>query len=91
MKYFLIEFDRAAARLLGVQEYDELLKAEEAAFGREDELRAQGVDAEVVVLGGESLDALRSSHSAYFLTTEELDSALDRHLGTAEVRLSQAL
>jgi hypothetical protein len=73
MKYFLLVYERSSGKLLDQREYgpDEGAKALEERFARE-RARRNGSDVEIVVLGAESLEALKKTHSRYFMTLEEI-------------------
>lgn len=64
MKYFLLDYDRAAQRLVSVAPIEDTAEALAAYSERERE--ALGTSHEVVLLGGESEDDLRRTHSRYF-------------------------
>lgn len=67
MKFFLLVYDRTAGRLLDMREFSEAQRTEAAAERIARELAERGrPDIEVVLLGAESLDALKKTHSRYF-------------------------
>jgi hypothetical protein len=77
MRYFLLVYDRAHGKLLDdLREYpaSERHQALQERFRQELAYRNQP-DVEVVVLGAESREALKRTHSRYFKTIGELASA----------------
>ena len=73
MKFFLIVYDRKTGKILDQHEYgsqdgEEALRARSAR----ELLEKDRPDLEVVVLGAESLEALKKTHSRYFKSLEEL-------------------
>lgn len=74
MSFFLLIYDRAAGKLVEpVREFsdEERESALQARFDRELTERERP-DIEVVLLGAESLDAVRATHSRYFKSIDEL-------------------
>ncbi|MEV4638132.1 hypothetical protein AB0J80_12355 [Actinoplanes sp. NPDC049548] len=71
MKYFLVVFDRVRGELLREEEFLDRAGALKARFAIE---RSEGLsaDVEVVILGAESLEALRRTHARYFQTVGQL-------------------
>jgi hypothetical protein len=71
---FLIEYDRAAGRLLTLRSFDESARsmAEEARLQLELELNRLKVEREVVLLEAETEHALRRTHRRYFEDLSEL-------------------
>ncbi len=67
MRHFLIIYDRRKGRILELHEYgpEEAAKASADRFERE---RVERADAniEVVLLGADSLDQVKATHSRYF-------------------------
>ena len=68
MTYFLLDYDRAAQRLVSVTPIEDTAEALAAYSERERE--ALGTSHEVVLLGGESEDDLRRTHSRYFFCAD---------------------
>jgi hypothetical protein len=65
MRYFLLVYDRRGARLTSApQVFDDQQEALGARF--DIERSGLGDDIEVVVLGGESLESLKTTHARYF-------------------------
>jgi hypothetical protein len=64
MKYFLIEFDRKHEKLLHLTEFPISRVAMDERFRRELEIHDE--NAEIVVLGAMSKEALVRTHSRYF-------------------------
>lgn len=65
MRYFLLVYDRRGARLTRApQAFDDQQDALRARF----DIERSGLedDIEVVVIGGESLESLKSTHARYF-------------------------
>lgn len=73
MRYFLVVFDRAAQRVLSLEEYTDADEAVKARFARE--AASPGPDIEIVVLGADSKEALARTHSRYFELRSELETA----------------
>lgn len=73
MKHFLLVYNRRTGHIERSAEYDATATAEalEARFASERDHRGQH-DIEVVVLGGESWDAVRRTHSRYFSGVQDL-------------------
>lgn len=71
MKYFLIIYRRQTGKMELLQEFEDQGVALEERFRLERELRGD-TGIEIVVLGAESLEALKESHGRYFKTTREL-------------------
>ena len=70
MKHFLLEYDRATQKLVGITAFDDMGEAIAAYGSRERE--ALGTSHEVVLLGSESEDDLRETHGRYFYTVGEM-------------------
>lgn len=65
MKYFLLVYDRRGTRLTSApQAFDDQQEALRARFDLE--RSGLGDDVEVVVIGGESLESLKTTHARYF-------------------------
>lgn len=73
MKHFLLIYERSTGRLLEQRTYaeGEEVRAQKDRFARELQERERP-DIEVVLLGAESLDALKKTHGRYFKTMREL-------------------
>jgi len=73
MKLFLIVYDRQIGRILSLREYgpDERAKALQDRSTRE-LAEKDHKEIEVVVLGADSLDALKKTHRRYFETVEQI-------------------
>jgi hypothetical protein len=65
VNYYLLVFNRRTGVMLRLEQFAESDVAMSARFAAELEFRGDG-DVEVVVLGAESMDALRRTHSRYF-------------------------
>ncbi len=65
MKHFMSVFDRLGGRVLREEEFTDAREAMSQRFAAE-QLHRGNPDVEVVVLGAESAEALRSTHSRYF-------------------------
>lgn len=78
MKHFLIVFDRASGHQLSVQEFTDSERALEAYEAAEvDKGNDRMID--VVLVGSDSLDTVKVTHSSYFrqgLTAENLEDYL---------------
>lgn len=71
MKYFLLVYDRPQGRLVEKPRvFSNHLQALEARF--ELEQSDHDTDHEVVVIGGETLESLKTTHSRYFERSDEL-------------------
>jgi len=70
MTYFLLVYDRSKGELIEVpREFAEHADALSARFERE--MADHNPDHEVVVLGGESVEALAETHARYFRRAPE--------------------
>jgi hypothetical protein len=71
VRYFLVVFDRPRGKVL---REDEFIDADQALAERiaVEKAYRTNPDIEVVVLGAESREALRRTHSRYFMTLSEL-------------------
>jgi|JI8StandDraft_2_1071088.scaffolds.fasta_scaffold16393_3 hypothetical protein len=74
---YLVQYDRAAAKLVSLQEFGALQarRAEEARLSIELELLSQETAQEVVLLEASNEDELRKTHRRYF---ERLEQLLDQ-------------
>ena len=78
MQHFLVIYDRRAGEIVRHQRFHTPTPALAARFEAEREFR-DDPDIEVVVLGAESWDALKLTHSRYFKGVQELaGAALER-------------
>jgi hypothetical protein len=76
---FVLHYDRELAQTVSIDEFaeDDVARADAFRERLEDRFREQkGV--EIVTLTSASRDTLRMTHSRYFLTDDELVSALER-------------
>jgi hypothetical protein len=65
--YYLLIFDTDAEKLLDIKEYAaDYDRASDEYAQWEEEARKKGRNLEVVLLGAESLDVIRRTHSNYF-------------------------
>jgi hypothetical protein len=73
LKYFLLIYERPTGRILEQRTYaeDEQVQAQKERLARELQERERP-DIEVVLLGAESLEALKKTHGRYFKTMKEL-------------------
>lgn len=74
---FLIEYDRAEAKLIDLKPYDESDRSEAQAARLERELAVlrSGTNREVVLIEAPNQAALRRTHSRYF---DDLEQMIDR-------------
>lgn len=78
MQHYLVIYDRRAGKIIRHRRFQAPNTALAARFAAEREYRADP-DVEIVVLGADSWDALRETHSRYFEDVQELaGSALER-------------
>lgn len=83
MRHYLVVYNRRRGRIIRHNAYRTAELALTARFDAEREFRDEP-DVEIVVLGAESWDALRRTHSRYFKGVQELaESALERQARTA--------
>jgi hypothetical protein len=77
MKFFLIVYDKSVGEVIKLREYGEAERAQalQDRFRHERANRSNPA-IEVVLLGGESEQAVRKTHSRYFKTTYELAADL---------------
>ena len=71
MNRYLLVYDRPAGRIIASAEYRSSAEALRARFDAERTYR-HNPDVEVVVLGAESWEALRTTHGRYFFSLGEL-------------------
>lgn len=69
MRYFLLVYDRSKGVLLSEEEFESEDRALDERFEVEKRIPD---DVEVVVLGAESREALRKTHSRYFTSLRDL-------------------
>jgi hypothetical protein len=78
MWHYLVIYDRRAGKIIRHHQYADPQIALTARFAAEREFREQQ-EIEIVVLGADSWDALKLTHSRYFKPVQELaDAALNR-------------
>ena len=78
VQHYLVVYDRRAGKIIRHRRFQAPNTALAARFDAEREFRADP-DIEIVVLGADSWDALRETHSRYFEGVQELaGSALER-------------
>lgn len=82
---FLMEYDRAAGRLVTFHRFDDSAKARESQFALELELHRKGIAHEVVLLEAETEAAIRRTHRRYF---EELSTLL-KAVGNGSAELGE--
>jgi len=75
MSHFVIVYDRKSGHAQ-VQQFADVMSADRARFAAEDEVRDR--DVEVVTLVADDVDALRATHSRYFMNGGEILDAFDR-------------
>ncbi len=73
---FLLQYNRKGGELVKLTQYEESdrLDAQNKRLQLELSLLQGGLDDEVVLLEADSLDALRQTHSRYFLNPREIAS-----------------
>jgi hypothetical protein len=77
MKLFLIIYDKSVGEVTEVREYGEADRAQALRDRfRHERANRSNPAIEVVLLGGESEQAVRKTHSRYFKTTRELAADL---------------
>lgn len=79
---FLITFDHDARKQLSLEKFSDTAQALEAYGEREEQYRGNP-RVEVVLLGAESVDAIKVTHSNYFDDTVDALDNLRVSLGTA--------
>ena len=78
MKHFLLDYNRATQELVSITTFDDMAEALTAYSEREGE--ALGTEHEIVLLGADSEDDLRETHSRYFYSIGEIwERALQRY------------
>lgn len=70
MKHFLLDYDRPAGKLVCITTFKDVERALVAYSACE--RRAHGTSHEIVLLGAESEDELRQTHSRYFYDIDEM-------------------
>lgn len=82
MQHYLVIYDRRRGQIIKHRVYPNPKRALAARFDAEREFRDEP-DIEVVVLGAESWESLRRTHSRYFKDVRELaEAALEREAHT---------
>lgn len=68
LKHFLLVFDHDAGELVRCDEFSDARKAVDAysAIERENEAEANGGRLEIVLIGSDSIETVRRTHSNYF-------------------------
>ena len=83
MRHYLVIYDRRKGQIIRHRSQPTPEQALVARFDAEREFRGQP-DIEIVVLGAESWDSLRRTHSRYFKDVQELaEAALEYEARTA--------
>jgi hypothetical protein len=83
VQHYLLVYDRREGRIVRRRRFDDPNVALTARFTAEREFR-DAPDMEIVVLGAESLAALRQTHARYFKRVQELaGQALEREASLA--------
>ena len=78
MKHFLLDYNRATHKLVSITTFEDMGEALEAYS--ECEREALATEHEIVLLGAESEDDLRETHSRYFYSIGEIwERALERY------------
>ncbi len=77
---FLITFDHDARKLIGLEEFRNAAQALKAYSEREEQYRNNS-RVEVVLLGADSIDAIKVTHSNYFEDTADVFAGLAARLG----------
>ena len=78
MKHFLLDYNRATQELVSITTFEDVDEA--LAAYSEHEGEALGTEHEIVLLGAESEDDLRETHSRYFYSIGEIwERALQRY------------
>ncbi len=80
---FLITFDHDARKQISLEEFSNTAQALQAYGEREEQYR-DNPRVEVVLLGAESIDAIKVTHSNYFEETADSFAALLDYLGLPE-------
>ncbi len=63
--YWLIVYDRVAQRIADIERFEDAEEAS-AAYARKEVEQGKRLEYEVVLLGADSLDTLKTTHSRYF-------------------------
>jgi hypothetical protein len=83
VQHYLVIYNRRAGKIVRRQRFQTAGPAMAARFEAEREFREEP-DLEIVVLGADSWEALRQTHSRYFEGVQELaESALEREASSA--------
>lgn len=75
IRHFLLVYDRRAGRLAEQREFADASEAAQA-YASLEALHRGAADTEVVLLGADSLDTLKQTHSHYFTTADTEDGPL---------------
>lgn len=73
---FLLQYDRNNGKLINITPYpdSERVAAQDERLSVELSLLQKGISHEVVLLEAENIDALKQTHSRYFLNPQEIAS-----------------
>lgn len=86
VKHFLVVYDIPAARA-DVTPFERDYQAALDAYNREEEAQRDNPDVEVVLLGSDSVDTLKRTHSSYFeLHEKHIDQYVGRVLAELGLR-----
>ena len=80
---FLLTFDHDARALISLEEFRNTAQALKAYSEREEQYRSNS-RVEVVLLGADSIEAIKVTHSNYFQDTADVFAGLAAHLGLSE-------
>lgn len=80
---FLLTFDHDARALVSIEEFRNTAQALKAYSEREEQYRSNS-RVEVVLLGADSIEAIKVTHSNYFQDTADVFAGLAAHLGLSE-------
>ena len=88
MMYFLLRYDRSSGQLLFMDSFRDSAQARDRRYAMEFAY-AHELTIEILVLGAESEEALRRTHSRFFRTLPELaeDMKAELHAGDAALGL----
>ena len=71
LHHFLLLYDVAAQQLLDAQDFGENAEAAADAYAAAEREHRDGQNIEIVLIGADSLDTIRQTHSHYFDGAEE--------------------